>query len=391
MLHLSYLKNFSKNPHSNTGFNGNDGPDDKALAPTALTFPTDCVEAGLDWLQGTCLCLKENLQIVIPYLLAFTGGQPIYLPDQGRFMGVYWDNTVNSSCGFMALWKSPNPTDPECPVIKMWISFPGSSLARCSRLFELLHFFASSMPGLLPPSDAILWDFIPTRIDVKSRSSSDHLQFQDILDAVAAGNFTGCGNSPKSITLSASGLAEGKFYPTLYMGSPQSDSMTRFYDPFIKHVIEGAIDIEIQLKDSKAIAFLHDFRNWRSSDDPDHWLQILAAVSLGQISFIDRSSADRPCRCKLLSFWHNFLTMVCSSPIKIFPTRPIKTFEKSLRWIEKQVFPTLHSIQLLWPNQFEEWLEYLLDKLRLSPELSSLIFEALEHNISFPYEYQNDT
>ena len=385
MLHLSYLTNFQKTPLVTRGSNDNEAPTHPALAPQV--FDPNQLHAGIDWFQGTCLCARENLKIIIPYLVAFTGGQPIYLPNQGKFMGCYWDNSVKSSCGFMALWKSADPRDPDCPIIKLWLSFPGSSLARCSRLFEFLHLFASSMPGLKNPNDSLFWDFIPTRIDVKSRSSSDHLKFQDILDAVAAGNYSGCGTSPKSITLSASGLAGGKFYPTLYMGSPQSDSMTRFYDPFIKHGIEGAIDIEIQLKDSKAIAFLQELQPYQPSDDPDSWLQILAAVSLGQISFIDRLSGDRPSRCDLLPFWHKFLEMVCSSPIKIFPVRPIKTFEKSLKWIEKQVIATFAAIQELWPFEFETWINHQKRHLNQSRELSALIAEATEHKIKFPYNY----
>ena len=147
----------------------------------------------------------------------------------------------------------------------------------------------------------------------------------------------------------------------VYLGSRKSERMIRVYD------LHGFTRLELQLKQDRADAIA---RHIFISEYPD-WEQI-AKSHLRQ--FVDFPSWD---------YWIFFISSVVRSDLIIASAR-LMTLEKSKKYIEEQVSPTLSVLQdVLGEGDFAQYLERTLEQAKDRPRTRyKALLEASHRNIS---------
>ncbi|CBN54940.1 hypothetical protein OSCI_1230004 [Kamptonema sp. PCC 6506] len=81
----------------------------------------------------------------------------------------------------------------------------------------------------------------------------------------------------------------------------------------------------------------------------------------GNFRFITpESSSQRLSRTDLLPEWVDFLIYVCdNNVIKTAPVRPMKSLAKTLRWMKKQVAPTVAYLKRIFGSNFTDYMHDL--------------------------------
>lgn len=72
------------------------------------------------------------------------------------------------------------------------------------------------------------------------------------------------------------------------------------------------------------------------------WSQLIGGRVFGSVDFVDRTASSRPDRCPRLDWWQKVVDQF--TKIKLSTTRKLQTYEKAVRWINRQVAPTLAMI-----------------------------------------------
>lgn len=346
-----------KTPLSNTGFSLQTQAE--AIRPTAL----------FHWIQGVVTIPSARLKEFVDFCLASSQGVPTYTPGQGRFCGVYWDNTIVSSCKALFLYK---PDSLFSGYYRLLFSFTGSW---CERL--CLRDQVRLIMGLYHH-----WGANFTRIDVKYRIPSDMIDLKGLYELGRSGQIKGC--RPTSIKMDVSPYPDGKGESySVYFGASGSDSRTVFYDPYVKHGVKDACDIETRLFDGKALEFAKNLVEYLPLGfEIEDAARFLAAVAVGQISFIDRQSSKNVTRAKFLPFWQKIVDSASGS-LKIWSERIPRTFERSRKWIKKQVLPTIAALMVLSGNHDLFFAELKTEVLRSIPRISSEHLALIEESLQF--------
>jgi hypothetical protein len=317
------------------------------------------------WVQG--VAVVPDVRRFVQFVLSFTGGVPVWKQGQGKTRGRRWDNTCSSTCGTTFLW-----IEQEGGFSRVWLSLPGSACERMSvrdsvRLITGL--FCHYQLGF-------------TRIDAKIRISASLLSTETAYHyGRERGDIKGC----RKVWRIQSPDRLDRDSQTVYFGSYQSDSQTRIYDPFEKHDVIGATDIEAELCDEKAQEFAGMLASLPKGFEDNDAAQIIAAAAIGQITFINRDVSNRAGRCPTYSWWQAIIDLVGGS-IKIFVGRHIKTFEKTIAWHKKAVFASLAAIGLAFGDNY--LLQYIKREIanvkdKLSPEWLALVEEAKTNGVDF--------
>ena len=177
-----------------------------------------------------------------------------------------------------------------------------------------------------------------SRIDI---AVDDHIGLLDIavinqarLDNSVVTNFQ------KARAIDESDLKAGATTsPTVIFGSSSSDLQIRFYDKAVKEGAEGHwVRCELQCRDKYADAVMGQLAAGKS----------LASVAMGilqdKLSF-RMPEGDNRKRWKVCGWWSDFLQDTDRLNLGVCKDRKISTPEKSLRWLERTVAPTLATIR----------------------------------------------
>lgn len=196
-----------------------------------------------------------------------------------------------------------------------------------------------------------------------------------------------------------------EYLETDYYGSRQSESMVRCYQKQIedKKIIrfegelkrkkaENAMSCIVALERDRAAYMKAETDQEREEIDNQFkkdLSQIMAGIAVGCIDFRDRTKGgDRKeknlDRCERLPFWEKFLNDI-KAWIRVPGTQVVRTVEKTIRWVKRQVSGTLEAIkQGIGCRQYYEWMmemmtekgenlskyqELLADTLKVNPDL----------------------
>lgn len=199
---------------------------------------------------------------------------------------------------------------------------------------------------------------------------------------------------------------------THYFGSRQSDKFTRVY----KHVFSEGLEslrYEVEFKgvpSSKVFEILADYPYDKSQSREQNLINIsqnLASIALGAIDFVDKKISRNPdgswdvetkrkhlTRCKRFDWWQRFIDLVADGlTLKIKVGTPIKSLEKTVQWLKRQVIPSLASLMIganvgqihsqlefIYQNVIErnggEWYEILHHHARENPGLVASVLSV---------------
>ena len=127
--------------------------------------------------------------------------------------------------------------------------------------------------------------------------------------------------------------------PTVIFGASSSDLQIRFYDKAVKEGAEGHwVRCELQCRDKYADAVLSQLASGKT----------LAEVAMGvlqdKLSFRVPEGDNRK-RWKVCEWWSDFLQNTERLSLGICKDRKQSSTEKSLKWLERNVAPTLATIR----------------------------------------------
>lgn len=228
----------------------------------------------------------------------------------------------------------------------------------------------------------IEWEAVFTRADLALDDYCWKLPLDKLIQALDVGNFSGfqdesfvCKRRPKSY--------EGF---TQYLGSKKSGKFTRVYDK--DHESKGEVSsLRIET------VFKHGYvKSLLSSDvfviidcDDESILSYCLNAVLGQVDFVDREFGDKNLgRCPRLSWWQEYMDHVKSEPVRVTAQRVRSNIFDSIRWISRQVAPTLAGVRkLLGREMFADFLDYLVGEAQSRiPKVRRLAFDRLAEQLN---------
>jgi len=208
---------------------------------------------------------------------------------------------------------------------RLWISIPGTPLAglHMREQVELVWYLRDMCEADV------------TRIDVTCDLPREWGTLASAEQALNDGNILGVRNTEVYKSRRGKEVAT-----SLYFGSPGGNVRLVIYDK--EKESKGLLPFdrwELRLADEKASAWCDTLL---SAHGGDHQAQAnyIGRTAIGWIKFIDRTSATRAARCKLLE-WYDQLVNYMGKEFLPAVNRPIKTLARTLSWIKKQVAPTL--------------------------------------------------
>ena len=197
-----------------------------------------------------------------------------------------------------------------------------------------------------------------TRTDPKLRVSDKLISLSQVVDAGESRNYSGVRKPPVS-HVSRDFDEHGRCirYETHNFGSRSSSAMTRFYNPYVKHRVEGYVDIEAELKGDKAELFAEMINQLPAGCSHEEIAYLIASVALGQIDFIERRDKNLS-RCPRLDWWQALIDVVLGGvgvlkiPASVYRPR----LDRTMKWVERQVFGGMAAIKKhLGSKRFWAW------------------------------------
>lgn len=323
-----------KTPPSNTGLNSQNLQSD-------LSIRVDWCSLALREVPSLAAALEiiDLVQQVFDEAIEFH-------PDLPTSMGKRWDgHSPKSLRGTRLWWERPREDKPGT----LLISLPGAVLAAATYqdAHDCLQLLAGAYGGECKRFDIALDDYakeIPLD-EVEAAARGGHYAYAE------SHQFQESARRGQSST-------PGK---TIYLGSAQSDKRIRFYDKTVQSDGEiDAIRLEVQFRDDRANKV---FQGWLDFDPDaviDGGVPYLGAVVMGAIRFCDRSSGEKNIdRCPVLHWWAALEARVAQG-LRVPCVQQPKSLERSQRWIEFQVMPTLAMLHDCNPDGFNAYVDALV-------------------------------
>jgi Replication initiation factor len=295
------------------------------ISNTGLSVQSDnSLELGIDYLTFV-LPIKDSIAVhsladtlSSRYLDAFE-----FRVGQGRFVGRQFANWAVSSTGMLMLWNLPGENLDKGSVR---IAISGKSLER-----------ATVLETQLLISQLIQLNGVCNRIDIKVDDFSRSMNPENIIDAIHHKNYSGFRKGKVQEDISGSVYDRGW---TIYMGSRESDKMIRYYNAKPVHKID-AFRYEIEYKNAMAneIATVIAMMNTNET-----LTEMLSAIIVKSVDFIERSEGKQAVRCSRLPFWQKWIDRFGTDGIKLSPPRKTPTLSRSIAWVERSVSATLAMI-----------------------------------------------
>jgi DNA relaxase NicK len=218
------------------------------------------------------------------------------------------------------------------------ITISGSSLARLD--MERTYLFVQTLHNLSARC---------TRIDIAIDDfTKSYFDYERLETAVRAGNFFGA--RPESYSCKYDG--DNGWLVTV--GKRCNSVFRRFYNKSIAS--KGEVDsyrFEVEYKNDHSKTIFDTI----CTLDFDAVLDFISKLASGSVDFIDRSCSDRADRCPRLGWWDEFIQVIGGS-LRWSVPRIVRTIEKTIKWVNKQVASSLAVIReckgLVW---FDGWLK----------------------------------
>ena len=363
----------SPTPWGNTGLkcpgrkSGGVGPADQPVATVAAagvssksesvatvagfgSGPPPQVSARPDWLQGTWAGVGlEKFYEALEVLERSTGEKFQVKLDCPVTRGVKWDGiAISPNCCQLA-YRKLNEVN-----YQFWVSIPGTIWGTTPKIgWEKLCCYLHYQR-----------DWNPTRLDLALDDYGKKLDLETVVSAVKSGKFAGA----RKFQLVESG-ERGKEQRgvAVVLGSASSDKRVTIYDKEVES--QGkikSIRIEVRLRDDLAKQAWNKlfWKFWEPS--------LVADYVLGALSFLERKDRHLS-RAKILDWWGKFLSYVKASPKKLKRLPKLRTVEKSLDWLRRQVAPTLTTLsRAAGPMLLHRLLEVGEKNFRRNPWLKTL-------------------
>lgn len=329
--------------------------------------------ARIHWLQGT-FSYSEGVALRVFASKLEELFNDTFEWDCGPFTsGKKFDDSARSANGIILAWQRPD----EEKLGRGWISFPGSVLDRLlvedegeTMLVMLFHLLETGSTGA---GIKLISGWKTTCLDTTVDDFEKKMRPKDLLPYAEAGDYTGFRfkntydeRSKRWLVpswayhKSPASTPDGQLIEsgTLAFGSAQSDKRLTIYDKFAES--NGAIDSvrwEARWRDDYAQVRFEKICTYLFESDQSVSLgNVIAAITMGAIEFIDRSTADRACRSERASFWSEMLMYL--GRIKIPISAPRTYLEKTVSWIVYQVATSLAVLQRV--SGFENLMNALL-------------------------------
>ena len=222
------------------------------------------------------------------------------------------------------------------------ITISGSSLARLS--LDRMHSFFKDLHSLAARC---------TRIDIALDDfTKSYFNYERLQETVQAGNFTGA--RPESYSCKLDGNAGW----LVTIGKRSNSVFRRFYNKSVES--KGQIDsnrFETEYKHEHSRTIYDSI----CTLDLDSVLDFISKLICGSVDFIDRSLGVRAARCPRLPWWEDFINIMGGVICWSVP-RLVRTIEKTIKWVEKQVSSSLAVIsECKGIHWFKNWLEKSID------------------------------
>lgn len=313
-------------PASNTGV--------LSTKPSEVSSPQSRFSYGFDGFRFTFH--QDSFQNIKDSLERFLC-EPFQCRD-GRFSGIYESKYISPS-GYIlardAISHSPNPD--AAPRTDAILVIPGSCAGSLPlpRLAHLLRIIQK-----LPDCRCTRMDIF---IDDYSKKISPHL----IDKAFITGNIKGFRLQTRQWIQSGSDFAS-----TIAMGrrgNSGSGKYFRCYEKFkesmgTEHFIDAnRMEFEFSGDYSNSLAHvLFDFFDDEDKYLYDNALNFVLSTFKAAVSFLDRSVSSKPDRCPMLQWWAEIFEQI--APLHYRRIIPPKSIERSKKWIQSQVAPSLSMI-----------------------------------------------
>lgn len=356
------------------------------MTPQLLVPPDERIHAAqgcelrLDWLQGTVRLSPERF-------LEFCDILPRYLPDDRLVFetpngftrcGKLYENIARSPGGIFIRYNGDVSQDKEIDISYQIYGKFLSALEpfACVHLLWTLLQFGCKHTRI----DALLVDF-------ERRLEPEQLYEWAKLGLVRGPRVFSYHSGVHEVTQHGC-LKRGD---TVYFGSRESDKCLRVYDGLNTHD-SWSVRWELELKGGCAKVFadrLYSLRDsfideCRAGGDCQEVLSVIsdliAATIMGSLYFVSLESAvdgRRLSRSDVLPEWEEFVIYAASTgTIKTVAPRTKPTFDSQVRWLVKQVAPTMAMMsKILGPADFPVWFyDFLSDGIsRLSEFQCALI------------------
>lgn len=312
-------------PLSNTGYH----------AQTEVTPTYSYV--NIDYLQGTItLHTLDELEYFIQMVLVYdlTDIPIAWNFDSPLYAGIYWQNNCSTVLGTRAGFNLQSDS-----TFKVWVSLPGTffNALGTDRAFRLLGWLVNRCPG-----------FKPTRLDIKIRDYSRIRNPSEILSYCREG----CLRSVRSYNYVGGGCSrtgQTSENITVYLGSMKSHKYVRVYDSLPVHG-EDAIDWECQMREEYAENAWQMIADILTADmvkdeQLQTYISALSGFVVGAVDFKypDLENADiRANRLERMEWWQDFIDSFADiGRIKVVPGKKPTTVERTDKWLQKSVMPTL--------------------------------------------------
>lgn len=331
----SQVASVTQTPSSNTGLNSQ-------KLDTTLNWN---LTARADWLQGTfTTCSSLQLERVLNAYQDVSGDKVVLKLGKGSYLGKQWANQGDSPLGFRCWYNLPGENNDGAG--HLLVSFPGAVLGRLTVCQQ--RELGRRLLAL---------NFKATRFDPAIDDYSKRVTFEQIRDAIEAGNYA---RFRKAQITKNYGDTYGGW--TIYCGSRASDRFLRIYNKFAES--KGQIDSirwEGELRDKLADRY---FREWIEAPD-EVSAQLLASFVIGLVEFVDRAQEKNVNRMVELPWWQEFKDAVGAS-IR-YSVEQLKTNLKQAKdWVSHQVVKTLAIVrQVVGGKRFSSW---LVREIREAPE-----------------------
>lgn len=189
-----------------------------------------------------------------------------------------------------------------------------------------------------------------TRVDIALDDWGRRINFDQVVSAGRLGLYRFC----HSFDLRASKVSRSdQLVPTCYFGSDNSDKRLRFYDGEVVH--SKPFDRwELQLRRSYASQVVSQFLVYGSS--------VLSSYVIGSIDFVDFIPTSGLSRDYVRSnWWQAFLDAVAVEPLRVSCDASDPDLSQVLRWLKRQVAPTLAVLsEGLESESFENYIRWLV-------------------------------
>lgn len=153
---------------------------------------------------------------------------------------------------------------------------------------------------------------------------------------------------------------------TFSIGSRSSERYLRCYDA------RGYTRLEMEVKGTRGRLVGREIL----LRPPREWPALVFAHLRQYVDFVDASADSNISRAPLLSWWAELVGKV--EKARLYLAQPLRTLQRSMSWVERQVATTLAVIEKARPTAFGDWLVSLLanGRERIGPRHRLLLATA---------------